>query len=81
MNLGQLGQPRAETETMQIYVNGEEKQIPEAINMAELIELMQLSGQRIAVEVNEELVPRSSFSDLRLNEADQVEIIHAVGGG
>jgi thiamine biosynthesis protein ThiS len=66
---------------MQIYVNGEEKQLPEATNMAQLIDLMELSGQRIAVEVNEELVPRSTFQDHLLQEADRVEIIHAVGGG
>jgi sulfur carrier protein len=66
---------------MQIYVNGEEKQIPDTTDMAGLIELMQLSGQRIAVEVNEELVPRSTFSDYRLKASDRVEIIHAVGGG
>ncbi|MDJ0807127.1 MAG: sulfur carrier protein ThiS [Gammaproteobacteria bacterium] len=66
---------------MQIYVNGEEKQIPEATDMAALIELMQLTGQRIAVEINEELVPRSTFNDHRLQENDRVEIIQAVGGG
>jgi sulfur carrier protein len=66
---------------MQIYVNGEEKQIPDTTDMASLIELMQLSGQRIAVEVNEELVPRSSFGNFQLKDADRVEIIHAVGGG
>ena len=66
---------------MQIYVNGEEKQIPEATDMAQLIAMMDLTGQRIAVEVNEELVPRSSFTQHRLKEADRVEIIHAVGGG
>lgn len=66
---------------MQIYVNGEQTRVPEGINMAGLIELLELSGQRIAVEVNQELVPRSSFAEQHLQEADQVEIIHAVGGG
>lgn len=66
---------------MQIYVNGEEKQIPDTTDMARLIELMELTGQRIAVEVNEELVPRSTFGDYQLKESDRVEIIHAVGGG
>jgi sulfur carrier protein len=66
---------------MQIYVNGKEKQIPDAADMATLIELMELTGQRIAVEVNEELVPRSTFAGHRLQESDRVEIIHAVGGG
>jgi len=66
---------------MQIYVNGEEKQIPDTTDMAKLIELMDLTGQRIAVEVNEELVPRSTFDGHTLREADRIEIIHAVGGG
>jgi sulfur carrier protein len=66
---------------MQIYVNGEEMQIPDATDMAKLIELMELTGQRIAVEVNEELVPRSTFSEYQLKASDRVEIIHAVGGG
>ncbi|MEW8507446.1 MAG: sulfur carrier protein ThiS [Candidatus Thiodiazotropha sp.] len=66
---------------MQIYLNGEEKQIPDASNMARLIELLELGGQRIAVEVNEELVPRSSFDRHQLHDRDRVEIIQAVGGG
>jgi sulfur carrier protein len=66
---------------MQIYLNGVEKQIPDALNMAGLIELLDLGGQRIAVEVNEELVPRSTFDRHRLNERDRIEIIQAVGGG
>jgi sulfur carrier protein len=66
---------------MQIYLNGVEKQIPDAANMARLIEILDLSSQRIAVEVNEELVPRSTFNQHLLKEHDRVEIIQAVGGG
>ncbi len=66
---------------MQIYLNGDEKQIPEGIDMAGLIELLDLTDQRIAVEVNEELVPRSTFPGHALNADDRIEIIHAVGGG
>lgn len=66
---------------MQIYVNGEARQIPEGTDMSGLVELLELGGRRIAVEVNQELVPRSSFAGQPLREADRVEIIHAVGGG
>jgi thiamine biosynthesis protein ThiS len=66
---------------MQIYVNGEEKQIPEGLDMTGLIELLELTDQRIAVEVNAELVPRSTFPGHQLKADDRVEIIHAVGGG
>lgn len=66
---------------MQIYINGEARQLPEGTDMADLIELLELGDRRIAVEVNQELVPRSSFAGHPLRESDQVEIIHAVGGG
>jgi sulfur carrier protein len=66
---------------MQIYLNGEEKQIPADLDMAGLIALLELTDQRIAVEVNEELVPRSAFSGHKISAEDRVEIIHAVGGG
>ena len=66
---------------MRIFVNGESRQVPESIDMAALVELLELAGQRIAVEVNEELVPRSRFGQYALQPDDKVEIIHAVGGG
>ena len=66
---------------MQIIVNGNPTDVPEGINMAGLVERLDLTGQRLAVEVNEELVPRSRFDAYRLSPQDRVEIIHAVGGG
>ncbi len=49
--------------------------------MAALIETLALTGRRLAVEVNAELVPRSRFDQHLLQPGDRVEIIHAVGGG
>ncbi|WP_295881146.1 sulfur carrier protein ThiS [uncultured Thiohalocapsa sp.] len=66
---------------MQIIVNGEARDIPDDLDMAGLIEQLELGGRRIAVEVNRELVPRSTFAGHRLRDGDRVEIIHAVGGG
>jgi len=66
---------------MRIYINGEPRDLPDGASMAQLIELLELGGKRIAVEVNEELVPRSTFADHRLDNNDRIEIIHAVGGG
>ena len=66
---------------MQIYINGEAREVPETTTMSALVELLELGGQRIAVEVNEELVPRSRFTGHRLERDDKVEVIHAVGGG
>ena len=66
---------------MQIIVNGNPTQVADGTDMAGLIDQLELNGQRLAVEVNEELVPRSRFGEHRLAPGDQVEIIHAVGGG
>jgi len=66
---------------MQIILNGSPTDIPDGIHMAGLIDRLELTGRRLAVEVNEELVPRSRFHEYRLVPSDKVEIIHAVGGG
>ncbi len=66
---------------MQIIVNGNPTEIPDRTNMAGLVDQLGLSGHRLAVEVNEELVPRSRFDEYHLSSSDRVEIIHAVGGG
>ncbi len=66
---------------MQIYVNGEQTQVPERFDIVALLELLDLAGVRVAVEINQELVPRSTFADTPLSDGDKIEIIHAVGGG
>lgn len=66
---------------MQIYVNGSPAELEDNTPMSLLIAHLGLTGQRIAVEVNAELVPRSRFEAHALREGDRVEIIHAVGGG
>ena len=66
---------------MQIIVNGELTDIADGIKMSALIEHLGLTDKRLAVEVNEELVPRSRFDQHTLASNDHIEIIHAVGGG
>ena len=66
---------------MNIMLNGEPAQLPEGITLADLIERLELGGKRIALEVNESIVPRSRFADHRLSPDDRVEIVHAIGGG
>lgn len=66
---------------MHIIVNGDPTDVPAGLTMGSLIDQLELTGQRLAVEVNDELVPRSRFGEHRLVADDRVEIIHAVGGG
>lgn len=67
---------------MQIQLNGETLTLePDTHSVAELVESLGLGGRRIAVEVNEEIVPRSQHGSTRLGEGDRVEVVHAIGGG
>lgn len=66
---------------MEIIVNGESRQIAEPYSVAQLVEEMGLTGRRLAVEVNLEIVPRSRHASHRLQAGDRVEIVHAIGGG
>jgi sulfur carrier protein len=66
---------------MHITLNGEPREIPDALTAAGLIELLDLTGKRLAMEVNEAIVPRSTFERHVLADGDRVEIVHAIGGG
>lgn len=64
-----------------IYINGEPRQLEEGSSLAELIAAMGLTGKRIALERNGDIVPRSHFSSQNLADGDKLEIVVAVGGG
>jgi thiamine biosynthesis protein ThiS len=66
---------------MQIRLNGEVRDIPDLCTAEQLVMLLELGGKRLAMEVNREIVPRTQYAHFRLQEGDQVEIVHAIGGG
>lgn len=67
---------------MQIVLNGKPLILDDTSRtIAALIEQLQLTGKRIAVEINEEIVPRSAHANTPIREGDKVEIVHAIGGG
>lgn len=66
---------------MQVKVNGEAMELPNGATIAALIEQLALAGKRVAVEVNEDIVPRSQHPAFTLSEGDRVEVVHAIGGG
>lgn len=66
---------------MEIIVNGEQRQVPDTYTAAQLVEAMGLAGQRVAMEVNMEIVPRSTYDNHLLQAGDRIEVVHAVGGG
>ncbi len=66
---------------MQIVLNGETRTLEPGTTLAALVVSLDLGGRRMAVEVNEEVIPRSEYADHVLGDGDRVEIVHAVGGG
>jgi len=66
---------------MQIVLNGENKSLEGPMTVAQLLGQLGLAERRVAVEVNEEIVPRSRHAERRLQERDRVEVVFAIGGG
>lgn len=71
---------------MKIHINGEErlfvdKAKPSGFTLAALIEDLGMKSDRVAVELNRDLVPRERWSETLLKDGDRLEIVHFVGGG
>lgn len=66
---------------LDITINGEARQFPEALTVTGLTDALGLTGKRIAVEKNGEIVPKSQHATTPLASGDRLEIVVAVGGG
>jgi sulfur carrier protein len=66
---------------MRIQLNGEPYELPAGESVAALLARLELAGRRVAVELNLDIVPRSQHESTPLREGDQVEVVHAIGGG
>ena len=66
---------------MEILVNSKKILIPEDSNIENLIAHLGYQNQRIAIEINESIIPKSNHSSFLLKALDKVEVINAVGGG
>ena len=67
--------------TMNIILNGVTRDVPDNLSASELLLSLDLAEKRLALEVNQEIVPRSTFDKYAINPGDKVEIVHAIGGG
>jgi thiamine biosynthesis protein ThiS len=65
---------------MRLVINGEERNYT-AVTLDGLIEELGMKGDRIAVELNREIVSRGNWSATALRDGDRLEIVHFVGGG
>lgn len=66
---------------IRIKLNGEFREVKTGANLLVLLDELNLPTDGIAVAVNDRVIPRKDYIETHLQDSDQVEIIHAVGGG
>ncbi len=66
---------------IKILLNGEAYQVATDTSVTDLLDGLGLAGKRLAIEYNLEILPKSQHGETRLQADDQVEIVHAIGGG
>jgi thiamine biosynthesis protein ThiS len=73
--------PSLETRLITIHLNGEAREVPHGLTLAELIEWLKLPADRTAVERNLEVVPKTRWGETPIQANDRLELVHLVGGG
>ena len=68
-------------ESLAIHVNGDLRHVTVGLTLAEMLNELGLDPRKVAVERNLEIVPRGTFNEVLVQEADRLEIVHFVGGG
>jgi thiazole synthase len=70
-----------QADSLGIRVNGEHRRVPGGVTVAQMVNGLGLDPARVAVERNLEIVPRSSLGEVCVEDGDDYEIVHFVGGG
>ncbi|MCH2462127.1 MAG: sulfur carrier protein ThiS [Gemmatimonadetes bacterium] len=71
----------SELGSIQVEVNGKEREVQSGLSVHELVESFDLNPLLIVVELNREILSRDQFKDVHVSEGDAVELVHFVGGG
>lgn len=66
---------------MKVKVNGDELELKEGATLIDLLETLSLGQAKVAIELNQSIVPRSQHASQQLSANDSIEIVHAIGGG
>jgi sulfur carrier protein len=66
---------------MQLHINGEQREVPDGLTVAALVAHLGMKPDRVAVELNLEIVPRTQWETTTLKNGDKLEVVHFVGGG
>ncbi len=66
---------------MNVTLNGQTHDVAEHLTLDQLLESNGFGNQRVAVEINRQIIPRSRYNEHALSDGDKIEIVHAIGGG
>lgn len=66
---------------MKVVLNGDPKELPDAITVQALLDQLQIPAGRVACEINLKIIRRVFYATTPIQEGDTVEIIQAIGGG
>jgi len=66
---------------MKVVINGENREIPENLTVAAMIEHLGMPLDRVALELNRDILPRARWKQTQVHPDDSFEIVHLVGGG
>jgi thiamine biosynthesis protein ThiS len=66
---------------MKVKINGEVQEIPDGLNVRAMLDHLAMTGTRVAIERNLEILPRSEWTGTQVQINDSFEIVHFVGGG
>jgi len=66
---------------MQLHINGDRRDFDSPLTLANLVEHLGMKQDRVAVELNGNIIPRDQWSETNLSEGDRLEVVHFVGGG
>jgi thiamine biosynthesis protein ThiS len=66
---------------MEVVINGESREIPPETSLEDLLRLLELKNDRVAIELNRSIVRRDRWPETQLHDQDRLEIVQFVGGG
>jgi thiamine biosynthesis protein ThiS len=66
---------------MKLLINGEDRDFNSPLSLSSLVEQLGMKTDRVAIELNRNIVPREHWAETSLHDGDQLEIVHFVGGG
>jgi thiamine biosynthesis protein ThiS len=66
---------------MELIINGDEREFADGLRLAGLVEQLGMKPERVAIELNRDIIPRDQWAATALKNGDRLEIVHFVGGG